>query len=74
MYVFLGWANQWDEVKGKKTKKETPQKQKPVATTDNQRPAKTERGVLSARGGFGGRGRGMTSSRGSNVIVERVLT
>lgn len=55
-----GWANQWDEVKGKKTKKETPQKQKPVATTDNQRPAKTERGVPSARGGFGGRGRGST--------------
>ncbi|GAB5591745.1 RNAPII degradation factor [Umbelopsis nana] len=56
-----GWANQWGEVKGKKTKKESVQKQKPVAaTTENQRHPKTERGIPSSRGGFGGRGRGST--------------
>ncbi|CAM0140801.1 unnamed protein product [Umbelopsis sp. WA50703] len=56
-----GWANQWGEVKGKKSKKETVQKQKPT-TPEAHRQQKIERGANSARGGFGARGRG--GSRG----------
>ncbi|KAG2172667.1 hypothetical protein INT43_000014 [Umbelopsis isabellina] len=56
-----GWANQWGEVKGKKSKKETVQKQKSTSP-ESQRQQKTDRGANSSRGGFGGRGRG--GSRG----------
>jgi hypothetical protein len=74
-WLIIGWANQWGEVKGKKAKKETVQKQKPVVpVTENQRLSKTERGIPSSRGGFGGRGRGKNLGMELEHTMGKTLT